>query len=1110
MTEKYNRDVIPIFLAFASSMQPLKKSIRTRLLSWLKLFKNFSNPKALYSSDALQKLFLTYVSHPDRSLQTNALECLFAYRTPGLTRHSDTLRLLLDDTSWRSQLTTLDLNKLEEDRRSEFVPVLIRIFYGLMLEHGGRGKGVHRRAALLSTLSACRANELNLLVDLMMEPLAGQLYAKDNLDLRPGQVKREVTVPEKQQIGFLVLLGEVLKHLGTHITGEWPRLFTICLNLTSNAQRRLQATTEVEIDEVQEEDPEGQEEDNGSAASGASLRQMRYIRQLGLKRIADFFRLSADFDFRPYMLGIYEKIISPRLSLLDQENTQAPSALLELLDQWSTRPDYASYLVQYDPRTLPKIFDCLIASNVKPSVANCILDITERLLIFVSEDESLKDILMSPYISHLLSNLTILAQRAQQITSSSGSNVLSFREIELLSKLSPYITNGDEAATLLSLFLPQFRKARKAIPDRTKVNMLSILCNLIPNIINDKQTLTKTYETLSYLLQIYRGKQVRTSVLDCLNAYSTIDKTTRTVADLLSSLNAYSPIRMEDPDFDTRLKAFTDLNTNLWKTLSEKQWTPVIHNMLFFIQDENELSIRTNASLAIKRFVDVAAASEGDSMQMCWSRILLPGLKHSLKAKSELVRSEAMGILSFAVEKGDCFGALKDMSVLLASGDEEVNFFNNIFHIQIHRRTRALRRLAEYCDEPGFRSSTLQEIFVPIVKSFIAGTGTIDHHLVNEAILTLGRIAKHLTWSAYYALVRQYLRLIKDGLDGGRTYTRALVAVLENFHFSLEDNHVDEAELGQGDSDDEAAVKEDVVQQALPADVKIRDAINDRLLPALLKHLEHRDGVEDENRIPIAVGVAFIAVRLPGNLREQQISRLLLILSPIFRSKAQSTRDMARGTLCRIAVVLGLTSLPAITRHLREALFRGPHLHILAFVVHALLTHVTSPEYLSTFNKLDNCVSDAVHVSAEVIFGRSGKDVQSDTFRSKMKEVKGSSSKGMDTFAVLAKYITPSASRELLLPLKAIMQETESAKTMQAVEEILRRISGGFIGNENFSSTDILMFCHTLISQNARFFQQNLQTKKRKTKGKKVEDAIVQLRRNAEVHQDHYSHNSWR
>ena len=132
---------------------------------------------------------------------------------------------------------------------------------------------------------------------------------------------------------------------------------------------------------------------------------------------------------------------------------------------------------------------------------------------------------------------------------------------------------------------------------------------------------------------------------------------------------------------------------------------------------------------------------------MCFSRFLLPGLEFCLKAKSEPVRSEVMAIFVHAIEKGGHFSSLKDMTVLFASGDEEANFFHNIFHIQIHRRMRALRCLTDFCDEPEFRNSTLQDIFVPILKGSIGGAGTSDHHLVNEAITTLGRISMHLTWS---------------------------------------------------------------------------------------------------------------------------------------------------------------------------------------------------------------------------------------------------------------------------------------------------------------------------------------------------------------------------
>ncbi|THH09644.1 hypothetical protein EW145_g1873 [Phellinidium pouzarii] len=1108
LAEKHSRELVPLFLSFASTSSTERAS-RTKMINWLKLFSKFTNPKALHASEAVHSLYVSVLAHPDRALQTIALECLLTYKSPALTRRADTLKLLLDDAKWRDELASLELQKLEPRERFEFIPLLVRIFFGMMRERGRR-KGADRRPALLGTLGSCTADELELLVDLMVEPFIEQVHFDRLHDVDYAWRVEPISFPKKLQIGFLVFLADVLKNLGTLIQRSWPRLLVLTLTLTAGAQEKLQSSAGDEVDEAEKEhENENDEEETDNSYSVVSLRQLRIIRQLGLKRLADFFRLPVQLDFQPYIAEIFRTVVSPRIPLLDCENTQAPSALLELLDVWSLRPDHALYLVQYDSRALTKVYDCVVATNVKPVVVMRVFDIVERLLAFSTDDEWLSDVLVKPYMSGLLANVATVVQRSTKSHSDARASTVAQREIAMLSKLSPHITDGAQAATLLSLFLPQLRKAGRAVAEKAKVDMLNILCNLLPRIPNfvdgEVVLFAKTYETLSHLFQLLRSRHARLALLETFTVFASIDSSAEPTVDLLVSLNAYSTSRMEEPDFDRRLSAFASLNEERWKDLSGREWMPLLRNMLQFIQDEGELSIRNNASLSMKRFLDVLSEIDSADMQVCFVHILFPGLKRCLRAKSDLVRAEVMGVLAYAVEKCDRVSALQEMRVLLAAGDEEASFFNNIFHIQIHRRNRALRRLADYCDEPGFRSSTLQEIFIPIVNSFIAGSGITDHHLVNEAILTLGRLAKHLSWPAYSALVQQYIKLATEKSHAERTYTRALVSVLDNFHFSLEDTFVDR-EVDEVEADEQEGRQ---VTDAKPSiTMKIHDAVNIRLLPILLKHLEQRDELEELNRIPIAAGIAKVALHLPESSRNLQIPRLLTVLSQIFRSKSQDTRDLTRETLCRIAGTLGPSYLPLIIRQLREALPRGPHLHVLAFVTHALLVHVTSPEHATAFDMLDDCVPNVVHVSAEVVFGQSGRDVDSEGFKTKMKEVRGSSSKGMDSFAILAKHITPAATSNLLLPVKAIMQETESAKTMQAVDEVLRRMAIGLNSNAHFGPAEILTFCHTLINQNAQFFQQSVSLRKRRYK--KVNDAVVQLKRKIEPESDHYSHNSWR
>ncbi|KAH8110477.1 hypothetical protein DFH11DRAFT_1547369 [Phellopilus nigrolimitatus] len=1011
LAEKHSRELVPLFLSFAAP-SATEKTPRTKLANWLHLFSKFSNPKAFHGSSAVHDLFVSILAHPDRALQTTALSCILTYKSPAMLRHADTLKLLLDDTKWRDELTALEVQALEPAERSVLVPVFIRLFF----------------------------DELTLLVDLMIEPFLELL--KFDFEEANGLAlwklnATAIDLPEKQQIGFLMFLADVLKNLGSLVAKSWPRLLPLTITLAARAQQKLQVPSDGDACDVEDE---------------TRMKMSWKTTQYGLKRLTEFFRLPVDFNFTPYMPEIFRTVISPRIPLLDRENTQAPSALLDLLDVWSTRPDTAIYLVLYDSRTLTKIYDCLVATNVKPAVLVRIFDMVERMLMFSVEDDKLSEMLVRPYMSRLLANVATLVQRSTE----SGSAVWSQR----------HRPTGD--CTVVEAF-----SAYNGRPHYSR----------------------RTYETLSHLFQLLRGRQARIALIEVFNVMAGIDNSLTATADLLASLNSFSTTRTEEPDFDRRLSAFATLNEERWKVLSGKEWTPLLHNMLHFIQDENELSIRNNASLSMKRFLDSLSGSEQTIVQACFVRILFPGLKRCLRAKSDLVRSEVMGVLAYAVEKCANVIALQEMRILLAAGDEEANFFNNIFHIQIHRRNRALRRLADYCDEPGFKSSTLQEIFIPVVNSFIAGSGTVDHHLVNEAVLTLGRIAKHLSWSAYFALVQQYIKLATEKSAAERTYTRALVSVLDNFHFSLEDTFVEEQEP-EGLDDTQG------VDPAKPSvSTKIHDAVNNRLLPTLLKHLEQRDELEETNRIPIAVGIANVALYLPESSRNLQIPKS-------FVAGPKKLGILRARHFCRIAVNLGPSYLSLVIRLLRGALLRGPHLHVLAFVIHALLVHVTSSEHVAKFDRLDDCVADVVHVSAEVVFGQSGKDIDNEGFKTKMKEVRGSSSKGMNSFAILAKHISPSSTGNLLLPIKAIMQETESAKTMLIVDEVLRRMSVGLNANTSFGPAELLTFCHTLISQNARFFQQTVRVQKRKSK--KVNDTVVQTKRNVEAESDHYSHNSWR
>jgi U3 small nucleolar RNA-associated protein 20 len=953
LAEKHNRELVPFFLSIAVDDDAVSTLPRHRLSAWLTLFSKFTNPKALHSTEILFALYRSLLSHPDRALQTVALSCLLAYKSPDLSRHEDTFRRLLDDTLWRDELAQLDLSSIDPTERPVFVDVLIRLLFGVMLERKGRTKG-DRKAAVLSALAVCSEDELGLLVDLMLKPMGSSSRASQDGGFALAEVMSSVSL--KQQVGFLNLLGDALRNVGPRIVAYWPALLGTTLSLVASAQVRLGPTKQAEVpafsgaSEDDEEDQEDQEGNEDDADEASTIKPMQSIRQLGLRRLADFFRSPVSFDYSPYLRACFDAIISPRLALFDQENTQAPSALLDIFYLWGSRPEYVRYLVDYDARVLPKVLDCLVATNVKPAVLTLVFDIVDQLLAFSAEDASLVEAVVKPHLSILLGNLTTLVERTKG--DQNLSSPLAQRQISVLSQVAHYITEPTQASILMGLLSPLLRKPGKVVPEKTKVNLLTVLNNLfalVPELSNPASpTHGRVYELLSHLFLTFRSNGARTALTSTFNRLATVNTDLQALACLLESLNACSRKRMNEPDFDRRLAAFATLNDQRYETLSCRDWLPLLYNALHFVQDQEELAIRNNAAFTLRRFVgvvaDSASAAESEPILM---RTVLPALKNALRSKSELVRAEVLGVIAYAVLRCECIESLQEMRPLLAGGDEEASFFTNIHHIQIHRRTRALRRLGEQCDQGFLRSRTLVEIFVPLVEHYITSTASLDHLLVAEAINAMGRIAKHLQWSAYHNLVQKYIRSAKDKDEAVRVHVRTLVAILESFHFAME-QELQDADTALVVTDGELVEGEENATELQPpvvpsADIKkVSDAVNLRLLPALLGYLENRDETEDSLRIPISLGIVRVALHLPPALKEAQISKLLTVLSQALRSRSQETRDLVRETMCRIAVALGPSYLPLAVRELRAALLRGPQLHVLTYVTHALLTYVTS------------------------------------------------------------------------------------------------------------------------------------------------------------------------
>ena len=615
------------------------------------------------------------------------------------------------------------------------------------------------------------------------------------------------------------------------------------------------------------------------------------------------------------------------------------------------------------------------------------------------------------------------------------------------------------------------------MPEKIKTDLLKIVTALYP--LARPAAGTPLYErcceVVATLFLSARTRNARLQLVAAFKSIASVDVSYRTAAELVEELNAFSVKRSEEPDFDRRLAAFSKLNEELYTTLRPADWIVILHNMLFFVQDAEELSIRSNASYALRRFVEVAGTSTVPEVRSILTRVFLPGIRNVMRSKNELIRSEVLAVLGYAVEKVEGVAELEQLRVLLYDGDEEANFFNNILHIQNHRRTRALRRLADAVEAGNITSKTIVDIFLPLIDHFVADPDDKkDPDLVNETVQCFGRLAKHLGWSAYSKVVQQYLKLAKTSGAVQKACLRTLVSVLRSFHFDL------------------------------VAQPQQRDITTNRLMPQLLAYLEKRDEADEEIRIPVAEGIAAVIKHIPGDAKHVQETALLMALAQTLRSRDQHVRDLVRSTLVNIVVASGGDILGRATKELRKALARGPQLHVLAFTVHALLVRLAEePEGVD----FDDALEEVVPVLDADIFGAPAKDRTSQEFRAKTKFREVRSFKSLDSFQILARVISPVKISALLSPLRGVLSTTDSPKALKDVEEVFKTLAVGLTANPALDAIGTLDLCHSLISQNASFLKS---VKKVRQNSKAAPDYHVQLERENAGERDYYSKNAYR
>jgi len=1048
----------------------------------LSLFSLFKNPKALYKTSEVYSAMLALLSHGDREIQRYALEAILTWKNPTISRYEEQLKGFLEDAKFKEQLTIFldigsDDDSLQDSHRSEILPLVFRLMYGRIITKG-KGDQQADRKAVFTIISRFEDDE----VKQFLEVLLGRL---NQLELVKKGVFHEQNLTEelldqRRQLGLINMLHDFLDTLRMTAASFTPQLVDpVIYCLIRAARNSIESTNNIESDEA------------------GKFGLARSIRQISLRCLILIFDIIPNFAWHLYLPVLFNDLIRPRLDKLAQENAQAVSGFLRLFSAWAKHIETVSFLFRFDRQLVSRLAECVSNHSTKEEVRRFVLnEIFGNVLDLAQEGDKSSEAwsLLSEHAPIILQHLgTALTIESTKDFLDDGVKLI----VRLADVVSP--TSTDLLSSLPYLLVQSSKKVSLS----AKTDALRIILRATPVASINDELFDQLYDSICSSFAYFSDRESRLLLCDILQELARKKPALKTPANLCSDLNSFAANRLDEPDYDRRTGAFSLLNEQIHSRLECYQWQPLIYNMLFFIKNTEELAIRASATQSLRRFIDAAAhrsmgkdkasssggtedempASNNHDFLAMLERVVLSSIERGIRDQPELIRAEYLSVISYAVSQLPGWPPLTGLSTLLEPDDEN-SFFNNILHIQQHRRIRALKRLSEEVSAGHVGSKNLAHFIIPLIERFVLDDEKRREtagEVTGEAVRTIGSCLEGLDWNQYRSVMRRYIGDVKRKGDvrevtlklvDGAASTLSMCAQLKYQHDG------DVVMSNHETSSTPRSLNPPRLQQTLPTQEKLSLYLLEDVLPSLEAFLRKKEDEVVSLRSMVAVTIARLLAILPHVDFQTRLPAVLLDTCNILRSKDPVSRDAARKALATMCQIVGPQSISFVLKALRSALQHGFHLHVLSFTVHSILT--TTTQHFKS-GSLDYCLPEIVTVIMDDIFGNTGQEKDEQEYlkdKASKKEVKQRTS--FDTMQLLASITSLTHLIELIRPLELLLLEDLTQKMLRDIDELLRRIDLGLMQNTAVKDRDILIFCHELITDANRIAKQSTSSEQKK------------------------------
>ncbi|XP_065862754.1 uncharacterized protein [Euphorbia lathyris] len=1116
VAESRSRQIIPLFLTFLgynnddtlcvgsfNSDTCKGKEWKGVLKEWLNLLKIMRNPKAFYRSQFLKDVMLIrLMDENDAEVQMRVLDCLLTWKDEFLLPYEHHLRNLISPKSLREELTTWSLSKesshIEEGHRGNLVPLIVRILIPKVRKPkilaSRKHTSVQHRKALLRFIVELDAAEIAVFFVLLIKPLyitsneanAAIFWSSPGSStdvLQPLDIANYFTMENimalswKKRYGFLHVIEDIFGVFGeSHIrpyldllVGCTVRILRSCTISLDTVKGTGYSLTESEL----------LKDVGNSSLTSASLKQLKDLRSLCLKIVSLVLNKYDDHYFGTEFWDMFFTSVKPLVDSFKQEgsSSERPSSLFSCFLAMSCSYSLVS-LLSREKHLIPDIFSILMVNSASEAIRSCVLKFIENLL---NLDEELgdNDNVAQKVLLENLDQLINCLHHCFQGVSSTKRKLFKYpgeTQTRIFKLLSKYIHDQSQSKKFVDLLLPLLAKRCEA--SDVYINYLQIIQNVMPALGNGR-----TMEILNAIcpLLISVELNVRLSICELLGALDKIDPSVSRVAKLLCELNATSALEMGGLDYDTIINAYEKIDVDFFQSLQEDHATLILSHCVYDMSSD-ELIMRQSAYRSLLSFVEFSTlilggeVSETDSnwTKVCVRRIinkfLLKHMGNAVKEGSS-IRKEWIDLLRDMVLKLPEFENLKPLKAL-CSEDAEQDFFNNIIHLQKHRRAKALSRFSNVVSNNIVPEGILNKVFVPLYFNmlFDLHRGKADHVKI-ACIEALASIAARVEWNLYYSLLIRCFKEMKINPDKHKLLVRLICSLLDQFHFSEScssqgNTGLSESTAGTDSSEagslsvlqrcDSGASAALLKNSSCVIAIDVQSRLHKNILPKMQKLLDC-----DPDKINVNINVAILKVLklLPGDILDSQLPSIIHRIANHLKNRMESIRDEARLALTACLKELGLEYLQFVVGVLRATLKRGYELHVLGYSLNFILSKFLS---FPIYGKLDYCLEDLLSVVENDILGDVAEEKEVEKIASKMKETR--KLKSFETLKIIAQSVTfKSHSLKLLSPVKTCMQKHLTPKLKNKLESMLNHIASGIECNPSVDQTDLLIFIYGFV-----------------------------------------------